>query len=602
MPELECALPRWIGLSLVAGMIVVGTIGCTVIPYRTSHNQSVCPDGTAPTFPPFTPEAKGTICVANGAVPVSPILTPVPRARQVFLEDDHDVPEVFVGLAISGGGSRAAVFGMAVLEQLKEIGILQHVTAISTTSGGGLAGAYYALNGTGINWEAARQQMGTNFLGRWLWKNLLPWNLVSTVFTHEDRSNLMADVFDESLFDRATYGDLERFAVGSRPIWLANATDAQRGTRFTFSEFQMQHSSSSLASLPVSQAVMASAAFPGVFNSVTMKHYAPVRKESNGNWRESVVGYTHLIDGGPTDNLGIEALLELAASHQRVRTSRKLSTQAQGSCFLIIADAYPSGVPNRKMWDPDPRSWYDHVVDLNVFEAFDALLTEQRTELLGSAGVETSLQPIGPRLRSRQFVLFDRSFKVGSQERARRVGHFTGKELEEAFGSPKFLQETPVPPNHFRCAAWHLNLSGITSVVPYVIDPATKLPEPLSNRDIMNHSLVEHREKLHSIVSQIDTSFRLTGPTNCSSEFLLKSLYAAAFVLVREDHINQGTVCKWLKDAGLNVSDKCGAFPENITLRDLPLDSVERDAGLLATGRSKDGFVRCKRPTIDFRP
>ena len=202
MHHLMRALSQQTSMILAASLLVMVTVSCSSIPYRTSYNQSICPDGTTPTFSPFTPEAKGTICVANGTVPVPSILTPVPRARQIFSENDRDVPEVFVGLAISGGGSRAAVFGMAVLEQLKEIGILQHVTAISTTSGGGLAGAYYATKGAGINWGNAKHRMGTNFLGRWAWKNLLPWNLVSTAFTHEDRSNLMADVFDESLFDR----------------------------------------------------------------------------------------------------------------------------------------------------------------------------------------------------------------------------------------------------------------------------------------------------------------------------------------------------------------------------------------------------------------
>ena len=263
-------------VSLLTGLMVTVTIGCSSIPYKTSHNQSICPEGTAPTFSPFTPEAKGTICVANGAIPASPNLTSVPRARQTFSESDQDVPDVFVGLAISGGGSRAAVFGMAVLEQLKEIGILQHITAISTTSGGGLPGAYYATKGAGIDWSDAKKRMSTNFLGQWVGKYLLPWNFVSTAFTHEDRSDLMADVFDASLFDGVKYETLGKFAVGERPIWLANATDAQRGKRFTFSETQMKDLSSSLASVPVSQAVMASAAFPGVFNSMTMSQYPPV--------------------------------------------------------------------------------------------------------------------------------------------------------------------------------------------------------------------------------------------------------------------------------------------------------------------------------------
>ena len=50
--------------------------------------------------------------------------------------------DYFIGLALSGGGSRAANFGSAVLWELDRLGILQHVQYISTVSGGSLAGAY----------------------------------------------------------------------------------------------------------------------------------------------------------------------------------------------------------------------------------------------------------------------------------------------------------------------------------------------------------------------------------------------------------------------------------------------------------------------------
>ncbi len=51
--------------------------------------------------------------------------------------------DFFIGLALSGGGSRATNFGSAVLWELDRLGILQHVQYISTVSGGSLAGAYY---------------------------------------------------------------------------------------------------------------------------------------------------------------------------------------------------------------------------------------------------------------------------------------------------------------------------------------------------------------------------------------------------------------------------------------------------------------------------
>lgn len=85
---------------------------------------------------------------------------PVSRAREEFAPGDKDVPPVFVGLALSGGGSRAANFAMATMEQLEALGLMRHVTAISSTSGGGVAGAYYALRGPDLDWHASPKSDG----------------------------------------------------------------------------------------------------------------------------------------------------------------------------------------------------------------------------------------------------------------------------------------------------------------------------------------------------------------------------------------------------------------------------------------------------------
>src|ERR671912_246066 len=57
--------------------------------------------------------------------------TPVPRAATEWVADKPQ----FVGLAMSGGGSRSANFGMAALTELDNLGVLQHVDAISAVSG-----------------------------------------------------------------------------------------------------------------------------------------------------------------------------------------------------------------------------------------------------------------------------------------------------------------------------------------------------------------------------------------------------------------------------------------------------------------------------------
>jgi predicted acylesterase/phospholipase RssA len=50
-----------------------------------------------------------------------------------------------VGLALSGGGFRASLFHIGVLAKLADIGVLNHVEALSCVSGGSIIGAHYYL-------------------------------------------------------------------------------------------------------------------------------------------------------------------------------------------------------------------------------------------------------------------------------------------------------------------------------------------------------------------------------------------------------------------------------------------------------------------------
>lgn len=302
---------------LLTVLLISAVSGCGIIPYRTARNEQNC----------SKPNTSARPC------------EDVQRAS-LFYSSQNDLPPAFVGLSLSGGGSRAANFSMGVMQNLDEMGILKHVTVISSTSGGGLAGAYYALNGSAMDWRTARLKMGTNFLARWVAKLLYPQNLLSVSLTDEDRSDLMADVFDDVLFDNATYVDLgKRWPAG--PRFYANTTSIGPGTRFSITMDQFAAIDSRLDTYPISQAVMASAAFPGVFNDVTLKRYTPNKPP-----------YVHLLDGGPSDNLGIESILSSAAQYQ---SARRISGKPTAPCFLILVDAYPSADADRLADSADPR-------------------------------------------------------------------------------------------------------------------------------------------------------------------------------------------------------------------------------------------------------
>ena len=51
-----------------------------------------------------------------------------------------------IGLALSGGGSRAIAFHLGCMRALNDLGVLNKVEVLSTVSGGSVIGAIYAYS------------------------------------------------------------------------------------------------------------------------------------------------------------------------------------------------------------------------------------------------------------------------------------------------------------------------------------------------------------------------------------------------------------------------------------------------------------------------
>ncbi|HEY7128819.1 MAG TPA: hypothetical protein VH332_04065, partial [Nitrospira sp.] len=76
----------------------------------------------------------------------------------------------FLALAISGGGSRAANFGAAVMLELQQRKLLEQVDVISGVSGGTLPAVYYGLGDKAgaFTEPALRKSLGFDFQGSWI--------------------------------------------------------------------------------------------------------------------------------------------------------------------------------------------------------------------------------------------------------------------------------------------------------------------------------------------------------------------------------------------------------------------------------------------------
>ena len=126
-----------------AAALAVCLSGCVGL-----NRGNVLTEGAARVASPIT-RLVGTFPIGT---PNQPLDLSRRRQDSAFLGDDR---EPLVALAISGGGSRSAYYAAGVMEQLSRIpapgdprgrSVLDCVRIISTVSGGGLPGAYFALH------------------------------------------------------------------------------------------------------------------------------------------------------------------------------------------------------------------------------------------------------------------------------------------------------------------------------------------------------------------------------------------------------------------------------------------------------------------------
>lgn len=264
---------------------------------------------------------------------VSPLDGPAPRTA------GHGPSSIAVALTLSGGGARAAAFGLGVLDELKatrfrweghETTLLDSVELISGVSGGSVLASYYAAFGDAALTNFERDFLLTNFQASLIGQVLSPATQYRLSSPWVGRSNVFAEQLDEKVFRGMTFGEL--LARRPRPQLLVTATDLTTGAPFEFTPDQFALICSDLNSVPLSFAVAASSAVPVLLSPMTLRNYAgscpqsaqvagAVEGERNATAHmlqakmQSYLDvqarpYLHLVDGGLADNLGVRGLLD----------------------------------------------------------------------------------------------------------------------------------------------------------------------------------------------------------------------------------------------------------------------------------------------------
>lgn len=516
-----------------------------------------------------------------------------------FVELDGRRGGALVGIAISGGGSRAANFAASVMAELDRMGLLDKVTAISSVSGGSVAASYFALNGDDKLrlsnheqfWGNAKETLSQDFRSRWMARWLRPDNLIQTTFSGSTRTDVMAEIFDEAFLGKATFSQL----AGKRPALFIDATalndqpgrlvspfctnrgDYAQRLRWESISFTDQFFAfclnASFDKFPISSAVVASAAFPGVFNSVALKRFDGKPDEPS---------YVHLIDGGPSDNLGMDGILG------QLTPGVSASPSTPKACLLIVIDAFAIGDPDLRHEESDTRGVLGRVVDPNFFDAMDSMLARRRHDTLQRLGLPPTrqLDASGGFIVKHDFPIKGQQYAIlGSLARFKRSVSASAAMGEEA------------DPSGVQCAVWHIALDNIPALMAgqavedgklvTMYDPQTP-GEKLAQTEVwFARPEVKHRVHTYELASRLRTDFNLNGPERCNREQLRDGVWEAGRLAVQDDWKSRKSVCEWARDRGWIVKDSCDAPPEP-TRTKLKIE-------LIPAGKSSSSYdVACK--------
>jgi NTE family protein len=254
-----------------------------------------------------------------------------------------------LGVALSGGGYRAAAFHIGTLKKLNELGVLPKINILSTISGGSITGAAYCLHKgdfssfeqkmiTAISTKSVIKYVLTSWLFLraavpllllfvatlalpftvWRYFTVLPLLLlIFLIIRFQFRllpiSSIIEKAYNDFFFQGATLADLSE-----QPELAMGATNLQTSRHFTFSRRKMEDSAYAYynppiffngAQFPVSRAVMASSCIPSAFTPVSID---PVY------FRDHSLSGTvdpKLVDGGIYDNQGIHKLTQDNSSY-----------------------------------------------------------------------------------------------------------------------------------------------------------------------------------------------------------------------------------------------------------------------------------------------
>ena len=302
-----------------------------------------------------------------------------------------DVPakDLLLGVALSGGGSRAALFAEASLEALAGLrtadggSAIDKISHISSVSGGSLSSSYYILKKPGRDvpvlnpdgslssayrtfFDQYRTDLSQDFETSLIWRQLLSFRWLNSALA----ARTLAEILETRLYGEAGFGDLTaREKAGDTPGLIVNTTLYNNGRRlaltglrseafdydfFSDLERSLKAEGRPLELTPlvrqrwallrpmtpvelntdpcrirVATAATASASFAPFIGPTTVR----IGEEE---------AYWHIGDGGLYENSGIESLLFLYLKQLQVKRAKR-------AVIIAFDSSFPFSVGERQL-------------------------------------------------------------------------------------------------------------------------------------------------------------------------------------------------------------------------------------------------------------
>lgn len=352
----------------------------------------------------------------------APINVPLASAEAATFDAAGTIPtngdDLLIGLAFSGGGTRAAAFSYGVLREFdrtstaRGVPLLDSVHYISGVSGGAITAAYFGLKGRS-GFSDFRERFLLRNAEEYLDTPLTPVGIIRAYQGGTNDAGQFTHWLDQNLFQGATFRQLD---APNHPHILINASDIYNRTPFVFNDTTFKAICSDLNSYPIANAVAASATMPLIFAPMVLTSYAdrcrsalpkwvaqaqndpaapPLLKasaEAMVRYRNGSVSFIKLLDGGVVDFYGLAGftISRLSAETAYEPLTARQAVKIRRALFLVVdAGRGPSGDWVRSVEGPSAPDLLMAAADTSTdssarlsFTAFDRIIAEWRESLV----------------------------------------------------------------------------------------------------------------------------------------------------------------------------------------------------------------------------